>query len=200
MHVPKHKWTNEEIMLLEDIAYSVSKLTEMLNLRPGTIRNKRNELGVKAPRGLRAGQPNLKKMRQEVRMCIGKDCNTTFTINQASKKKFCSHSCQQRTANVAGKGIGSRKIRNPNIKEYVRYARKVHRLSQKIYEENKDIINPNNYPRTLCGIKDGWQLDHILPIKKCFEKGLTENEASSVSNLRLLPWKENLIRQYDNKT
>lgn len=197
MRIPKHNWTEEEIMLLEDTTYSVRKLAEVLDLRPGTIRNKRKELGIVAPRGLRKGQTNPKKMRQEIRTCIGKDCNTEFQVIQASKKKYCSHSCQQRTANVAPKGTGSRSIRNPNIEEYTRYARKVHHLSGKTYEAHKDIINPNNYPRTLCGVKDGWQLDHIIPVKECFEKGMSIEEASALDNLRMLPWKTNLMRNFE---
>ena len=66
------------------------------------------------------------------------------------------------------------------------------------YEQNKEIINPNNYPRTLCGVKGGWQLDHIITVKECFEKGILPEDASSLNNLRMLPWKENLMRQYDN--
>lgn len=196
MRIPKHNWTTKELMLLEDTSYSVSKLAEMLNLRPGTVRNKRTELGITAPCGLRKGQTNPKKMRQEIRTCIGKNCNTVFQVNQASKKKYCSHSCQQRTANVAAKGVGSRSIRNPNIEEYTRYARKVHHLSGKIYETHKNIINPNNYPRTLCGVEDGWQLDHIIPVKECFEKGMSIEEASALENLRMLPWKTNLMRNF----
>lgn len=196
MRVPKHIWTDKEIMLLEDTKYSAVKLSEMLNLRVGTIRNKRKELGIKLEMGAKKGVPNPKKMRQEIRTCIGKDCNVEFQVNQASKKKYCSHSCQQRTANVAAKGIGSRSIRNPNIQEYTKYSRKVHGLSQKIYEENKDTINPNNYPRTLCGVDGGYQLDHIIPIKECFEKGMSVEKASSLDNLRMLPWKTNLMRNF----
>jgi len=39
----------------------------------------------------------------------------------------------------------------------------------------------------------------MIKIKECFEKGLTEIEVSSASNLRMLPWRDNLMRQYGNK-
>lgn len=193
------EWTEEELNLIKDVSYSARELSGMLLARPGTIRNLRIKLGVVPSQSTVMSRPRPYQLKQETRTCIGKECNVLFTVNQASKKKFCSHSCQQRTANVAGKGVGSRKIRNPNIKEYTKYARKVHALSHKVYEQNKHIINPNNYPRTLCGVEDGWQLDHITPIKECFEKGLTEIEVSSASNLRMLPWRDNLMRQYGNK-
>ena len=89
-----------------------------------------------------------------------------------------------------------RKIRNPNRDEYARYAGKVHHLSAKVYVENKEIINPNDYPRTLCGVEGGWQLDHIMTIKECFEKGISAKEASALCNLRMLPWKKNLMRNF----
>jgi len=85
---------------------------------------------------------------------------------------------------------------NPHRKEYKRYACRVHGLSNKNYKLNIDIINPNNYPRTICGIDGGWQLDHIIPIKECFELGIPIEEASDISNLRMLPWRENLMRNY----
>lgn len=192
------EWTEEELNLIKDVSYSARELSVLLNARPGTIRNLRIKLSVVPSQSIVMSKPRPYQLKQETRTCIGKECNVTFTVNQASKKKYCSHSCQQRTANVAAKGIGSRKMRNPATPEYKKYARQVHSLSQKVYEENKQIINPNNYPRTLCGVEDGWQLDHITPIKECFEKGLTPQEAAQVSNLRMLPWKDNLMRQYGN--
>lgn len=196
MSISEHIWTEDELILIKNVRYSVRELAIMINLKLGTIRRKRKELGVTAPRGLRKGQTNPKKMRQEVRTCVGFDCKNTFQVNQASKKKYCSPSCQMKTQNNGPKGTGSRSIRNPNIEEYKRYSRKVHHLSKKTYEMNKNILNPNNYPRTICGIEDGWQLDHIIPIKECFKKGMSIEEASSLKNLRMLPWKTNLMRNF----
>lgn len=71
--------------------------------------------------------------------------------------------------------------------EYKSYARKVRRLSNRVYQENIEKINPKRHPRTLCGVENGWQLDHIIPIKECYEKGITVEKASSIENLRLLP-------------
>lgn len=192
------EWTEEEIKLICDVSYSCRELSIMLNAREGTIRNKRKAYGVTSSQSAVMSKPRPNRYKRETRHCIGKDCEKTFVVVPSSTKKYCSHSCQQKTANVASKGLGSRSIRNPNIQEYTRYARKVHHLSGKIYEGNKDIINPNNYTRTLCGVEGGWQLDHIIPIKECFEKGMSIEEAASINNLRMLPWKDNLMRNYDN--
>jgi hypothetical protein len=192
------EWTEEELNLIKDVSYSARELSVMLNARPGTIRNLRTKLELVPSQSAVMSRPRPNRVKNETRQCIGKDCSNTFTVKPAMKKKYCSHSCQQRTANVAAKGVGSRKIRNPLTPEYKKYARQVHGLSQKVYEEHKQIINPNNYPRTLCGVENGWQLDHIIPIKECFEKGLSVEEAARVDNLRMLPWKDNLMRQYGN--
>jgi hypothetical protein len=192
------EWTEKELNLIKDVSYSAKKLSIMLTARPGTIRNMRIKLGIVPSQSAVMSKPRPEQVRNETRYCIGKECVNAFTVKPAMKKKYCSHSCQMRTANVASKGIGSRGIRNPNIKEYTKYARKVHALSHKVYEQNKEIINPNNYPRTLCGVEGGWQLDHIITVKECFEKEILPEDASSLNNLRMLPWKENLMRQYDN--
>jgi len=189
-------YTKEETELISDPIRTAEEIGKILNVHPITVYRARKQLGIQVAVGAKVGKPNIKKMRQVERICIGKSCTNTFIVNQASKKKYCSHSCQQRTANVAKKGTGTRKIRNPLIKEYTRYARKVHHLSHKTYLQNIDKINPNKYPRTLCGVEGGWQLDHIIPIKECFEKGLSIEEASAASNLRMLSWKNNLMRQY----
>jgi hypothetical protein len=105
----------------------------------------------------------------------------------------------ERFGEELGKLKHESRYKNKNSSDYTRYANKVHRLSNKTYEENKDIINPEGHKRTLCGIDDGWQLDHIMTVRECFDKGITAEEASSISNLRMLPWKTNLMRTYGNK-
>jgi len=85
---------------------------------------------------------------------------------------------------------------NPDTPEYKRYKNKVGNLTEKTYKENIDIINPNRYTRTIAGVENGWQLDHIKPVRECFDQGLSPEEASSLENLRMLPWKENLMRNY----
>jgi 5-methylcytosine-specific restriction endonuclease McrA len=214
------QYTQEQLILIQDTTLNAKEVGEQLSLPTYTIQHIRNKLGIKGTAGrkkgcqssikgttrsseigkkiseAKRGKPNPKKERKEVRTCIGKDCSNTFIVVPSRTKKYCSHSCQQKTANVAAKGIGSRKIRNPATPEYKKYARQVHGLSQKIYEKNIDIINPNRHPRTVCGVEGGWQLDHVIPIKECFEKGITIEEASAITNLRMLPWKTNLMRQY----
>jgi|TARA_R110000824_G_scaffold192370_1_gene374513 hypothetical protein len=36
----------------------------------------------------------------------------------------------------------------------------------------------------------------MIQIKECFEKGMSVEEASTLDNLRMLPWKTNLMRNF----
>lgn len=49
-----------------------------------------------------------------------------------------------------------------------------------------------------CGVDGGWQLDHIKSVKECFSEGWTVEQASDASNLRMLTWQENLMRNYES--
>ena len=192
----RREFTDSELKLILDIQIPVYKLCKLLNASEPTITKARKKFNVVTIRGARKGiLAPIRKKTIEC-MCQNPLCRKEFTSIPSVPRKYCSHSCQQKTANVAAKGKGSRKIRNPNTPEYKRYVRLVHGISQIVYQMNIDIINPNRHVRTLCGVDGGWQLDHIKPIKECFEKGLTPEEAASVDNLRMLPWRDNLMRQY----
>lgn len=73
-----------------------------------------------------------------------------------------------------------------------RYHRRVRWLSEKNYKKYKHIINPNNYPRTLCGVSGGYQLDHIMSVSYCFKHGINIEECSSINNLQMITWEQNL--------
>ena len=80
---------------------------------------------------------------------------------------------------------------NPNKRAFAAYAYKVRRITEETYEAYKHLINPDDLPRTLCGIEGGYQLDHKISIKWAFEHGLNPKIAGSVDNLQMLSWKEN---------
>jgi len=72
------------------------------------------------------------------------------------------------------------------------YTRKVRGLSEKTYRDNIDIINPNRHPRMLGN--QGWHLDHVISIVKCFKRGWVPEQAAVLGNLQLLPAGENLSK------
>jgi hypothetical protein len=84
---------------------------------------------------------------------------------------------------------------NPNSSKFQAYRTKVNWLSEKTYRKFKEIINPWDYPRTLCGIEGGWQLDHKVSVKEGFESGITVEKLSKMENLQMLPWQDNLAKR-----
>lgn len=197
-------YTEDEIKLISDSSLRGSDICNQLNISTATLARIRKKLGIVIPKGLKPGQGP--KRNGEYKNCPECGREVYHTKKELEKNKFCSREClykssyfSEKMRNIDRSSLYEKlrgTVKNPNIDEYKRYANKVHRLSAKVYNENIDIINPDRRPRTVCGVDGGWQLDHIVPIKECFEKGLSAEEASSLNNLRMLPWKQNLMRNY----
>lgn len=88
--------------------------------------------------------------------------------------------------------------RQNNTTNYKKYCNKVRKLTEKNYVKYQNIINPNNYPRTLCGVEGGYQIDHKLSLRFCYDNNITEEVCSSVDNLQMLEWSKNLNKRYVN--
>jgi hypothetical protein len=89
--------------------------------------------------------------------------------------------------------------REYSTNEYKKYCRKVRFFTEKEYSKYHDIINPSKLPRTLCGVDGGYQLDHIMGVSDCFYSGVSVEECSSLKNLQLISWKENLNKRKFHK-
>jgi hypothetical protein len=81
--------------------------------------------------------------------------------------------------------------RGYDISEFRKFRGKVNYLTEQIYNENKDIINPDDLPRSVAGVNGGYQIDHIQSVKECFDKGISAEYCSRIENLQMLPWQEN---------
>lgn len=146
---------------------------------------------------------HLKKNSQVKVECWCEGCEKFFTNRFCRYKPYCN-TCLSRInmlGNSYGKlttGIkrpkysGDKSPRwNPDTPAYKKYASKVYYLSEKVYQDNIFMINPDNHTRTLCGIENGYQLDHKISIKYGFYNNISPEELSDISNLQILPWKEN---------
>lgn len=80
---------------------------------------------------------------------------------------------------------------NPNKTEFLQYWREVKTVTERTYREYLDIINPNRHERTLCGVENGYQLDHIISVKQGFDEGISPEIIGGLDNLQMLPWEEN---------
>lgn len=73
------------------------------------------------------------------------------------------------------------------------YRAMVTSLTNKTYEKYKTKINPNNFSRKRSG-GEGYHLDHIVSIVKCYRNNVPPEVAASVDNLELVKWKDNAIK------
>jgi hypothetical protein len=80
---------------------------------------------------------------------------------------------------------------NPNKPEFRKYSYKVRKITEENYTKYKDTINPENLPRTKCGVIGGYQLDHKISVMKGFEENIAPEIIGDIQNLQMLSWKEN---------
>lgn len=139
--------------------------------------------------------------------CRCDDCGVPFSrsFQVINKQKYPEHYCfgcarkrvglMMDTRNIVKsnqKRTGNNHPRwNPDKRVFEAYAYKVRRLSEETYRQYRDLINPDSKPRTLCGIDGGFQLDHIIPIKVAFERGLQPEDCATLQNLQIVPWEVN---------
>lgn len=174
------------------------ELIEKYGISPATIARWSRENNVKPKRKPGSGgKSRPPKAKIECQVC-GK---------WHKNKKYCSRECmyncdeylnmlRETDRSYMKTEEYANTLRNPNAPAYKKYAGKVHNLTKWTYEKYKNEINPNNYPRTICGVDGGYQLDHIIPIKFGFENNIPPEVLAEKDNLRMLPWKENLMRNY----
>jgi hypothetical protein len=118
--------------------------------------------------------------------------NSKKTNKQIANLLKCSVSNVCRLLNYYNLG------RQNNTTHYKKYCNKVRRLTEKTYVKYQNIINPNNYPRTLCGVEGGYQIDHKLSVRFCYDNNISEEVCSSIDNLQMLEWSKNLNKRYVN--
>lgn len=162
-----------------------------------------NKKGIKSGRKPGDGPP--KKGENKPCPVCGIDVYYTPKQIKDGKRKCCSKSClfndpiyKQKLKEVDRSYLQTEEyistLIKPTTKPYRKYRNCVARLTEKCYVENMEIINPEKHPRTIAGVEGGWQLDHIKPVRQCFDEGISPEQASSVENLRMLPWRDNIMR------
>lgn len=70
------------------------------------------------------------------------------------------------------------------------YKNEVWRLTYKQPLESLE----NFHLRGKCGVEGAWQIDHIKSIDWGYRNGVAAEEIARFSNLRMIPWKENLLK------
>lgn len=188
------KLTEEQLGMLKDPSLTLSELSDKLGCGTATLHRWRKSLGVIVGRGSKRGKKRPWQEKKENRICPC--CLTQFETTPASRKLYCSLSCS--TKNIDRSYMQSDSYRSSLIKdetpEYKKYSGRVHRLTSKVYESNKFIINPNDYTRGLAGQDGVYHLDHKVSIRYGFDNNIPPEEIAKLENLQMLPWKENISK------
>ena len=80
---------------------------------------------------------------------------------------------------------------NPDSDLFTKYRNQVTYLTGKVYEANKQSLNPDNLLIGRNGTQGAYQIDHKISVKWGYDNGWTPEQLSAIDNLQLLPWEEN---------
>jgi len=79
--------------------------------------------------------------------------------------------------------------------EWEIYKSDVNNLTQQTYKKHQKLINPDNLSRGVAGTDGSFQLDHIIPIRWCFENNVPVEACADFRNLQMLSWRDNLAKK-----
>lgn len=115
-------------------------------------------------------------------------CGHVFSITPANLLSTDVTCSVCGTANrIAAFTEQSRTITTPKTAWQV-YADKVRMLSNIEYLNHIDLINPDNLPRGKSSDPLSYKLEHIAPVRFCFDKGIPADVCAHHTNLRLVQW------------
>lgn len=123
-------------------------------------------------------------------------CGHTFTstaVNLLSRGVTCSvcaklyktgviNASSERRSNAWKRTAPEWKVYRSNVTKHTRVT----------YKANKHIVNPHNYPTGRAGTPGAYHLDHIVPVRWCFERNVPPEIVANVTNLQMLPWLDNV--------
>lgn len=117
-------------------------------------------------------------------------CNSCASVKylKAPKNWISKEQINKMRATKAGFDSFEEYVENYPEKEM--YKRNVWRLT---YQNDLTVLE-NWDKRGRCGVKGAYQLDHIYPISKGYENKIPPEKLAQMDNLRMIPWKENLLK------
>lgn len=198
-----YQHSESDILFICDPNNTIDNIVEKFGCGQATVSRWRKRYNADIPTGCRKGvKKPWQKNGNDVKCKI---CDKLFYKTKSSESIYCCRSCMysdtdfiEKLRNVDRSYMQTEEFRNKfrkeNTEEWVRYKNRVYKLTEKVYNEHIDIINPNRHPRTIAGVDGGWQLDHIIEVRYGFDNQIPPEILCEVSNLRMLPWKKNLER------
>lgn len=99
---------------------------------------------------------------------------------------------KRRAANATAGYVAKYGITEEQLAEFTRYSKKVRGITDTVYKQYKEEINPQNLKRGQG--PDDYHLDHIVTIHFGFHNGLEPEFIARKENLQMLTSKENLSK------
>lgn len=197
---PAIKLTQKQIALLSRRDLTNEEIGKAIGRSPVTICRLRKKHGIEIPRGRKKGKLITSR---ETRQCV--HCRNQFEVISTSVQRYCSADCWRNSEEHARIQANADKsymqteeyrstLRNPNLTELQRYRSEVWRLTKKTYQQYEKEINPHGLKRGLAGQSGVYHLDHIISIKRGFDENIPPHVLAEKTNLRLIPWKENISK------
>lgn len=132
-------------------------------------------------------------------------------INVTVRNTTCGHIFTSSAVNLLTRGITCKicgiEQRTKNINEWSKansaewqktadiwkkYRANVTRMTRATYKKHKNQINPMGLPFGRCGDDGKYQLDHIVPVRWCFEHYVPVEMVAALDNLQILDWRTNV--------
>lgn len=120
-------------------------------------------------------------------------CSNCRNLSRMKNNKYGKANIGKRIPSISG---DKHPRWNSQKTEYKMYCNKVRWITEQTYNKFKDVINPFGYPRKVCGVQGGWQLDHRISIKRGFLLGINPKIIGSLDNLQMLTWSDNRNKHY----
>lgn len=125
-----------------------------------------------------------------------KKCGHTFTstaVNLLRRDVTCPICAKQYKTNI----INASSERRSNAWKqtataWQKYKSIVVKLTRVSYTQNKEQINPNDYPQGRAGVEGAYHIDHIVPIWYCFDHNIPVEICAHPTNLQMLGWRDNV--------
>lgn len=126
-------------------------------------------------------------------------CGHTFTstaVNLLSRGVTCSICARAYKTSLVNAWSEQNSARwRQTASEWKKYRAEVTRHTRKTYAKHKDVINPQNLPFGRAGTHGAYHLDHIVSVKYGFDNDIDPIQLANVSNLRVIPWLDNIVKR-----
>lgn len=124
------------------------------------------------------------------------ECNHTFTsnaVNLLTRNITCTIcGIKERSEKLTQTSKARSEEWQKTASDWKIYKSEVTKLTKKNYKQHKNTINPTNLPTGRAGTEGAYHIDHIVPIRYCYNNNIPVTIAAHPDNLQMLGWRDNV--------